>query len=114
MNQNYLKTKDPKIWGPYYWYVFHNLASNYVENPSIETKFHLKNFILSIPFILPCSICSNHAKLFLEKNNSLLDHSVSSKNNLMLFFYFFHNYVNKNTQKMNLSLEDFKKKYGMD
>lgn len=111
MNQSYLKTKDPKVWGPHYWYMFHNMAYNYVERPSEETKRNLKNFIQSIPFILPCPLCSDHAKIFLERNNHLLDHSVSSRNNLMMFFFFFHNYVNQNTQKKSLSLVDFKKKY---
>ena len=35
MSYNY---NDPKIWGPYYWFVFHTITLNYPLNPNIVCK----------------------------------------------------------------------------
>jgi len=102
---------DPKTWGPKLWFSFHNGAAKYPSNPSPIIKNNMKNFILGIPVILPCEKCKEHANQFIESNYNNLDKIVSSRDNLFKFFFDFHNHVNRNTNKPEMSYEDAKKLY---
>ena len=111
MSENYFSSKNTKIWGPHYWYVFHNISLNYPISPTKETQRNLKNFIFSIPYFLPYPLCSGSIQLFLEKNNLNLDYAVRSKKDLVYFFFCLHNFVNRKIGKEEFSIDDFEKKY---
>lgn len=102
---------DPKTWGPKLWFSFHNGAAKYPSNPSPIIKNNMKNFILGIPVILPCEKCKEHANQFIESNYNNLDNIVSSRDNLFKFFFDFHNYTNRKTNKPEMSYVDAKKLY---
>lgn len=107
------RQKDPSIWGPYLWYSIHNGVSYYPYEPSYIQKQRMKYFIIGLPMIIPCDICREHATNFIEiyRNENLLDQICDTKNNLIIFFYKFHNMVNSRDNKPELTIAEFKKIY---
>jgi len=61
-------TNDPKVWGPFYWYVLKSIAHNYPDNPNIETKNHVKGVFYGLQSLLPCSECRRHYREYLKKH----------------------------------------------
>jgi len=90
-------------WGPNYWFVIHHSAAYYSNNPTQSEQTGMFQFILSIPTILPCSICKGHAREFLEENYQYLKRVVTNKQFLFRFFVDFHNSVNVRTGKQSMS-----------
>lgn len=103
---------DPKIWGPSFWDTFHTIASTYDDNPSKSIQEATKQFIQSIPIFLPCKECQDHAFAFIKKSN--LNSVVSNKSAMFLFFFNFHNEVNKRLNKPVMSYKNAVKKYSFD
>ena len=100
-NNFFKKNKDPKVWGPIYWFNLHNSSNYYPNNPSKKLMEITKNRIKSIPYELPCEKCKLHAIKYINTRNGELDIIVSSKTNLFNFYVDFHNYVNfRNNKKM--------------
>ena len=75
----------PSMWGPFYWNVFHTLAENY-NDTDVDV---LKNFIYILPFLVPCTICSNH---YLE-NINFENFENHYGNNIKLLYNEIHNKV---------------------
>lgn len=100
---------EPSLWGPYFWTTFHFIASGYDNNPNPSIKLTMKNFIQSIPVLLPCRKCQDHAFDFLRCFN--LNKVVESRKDLFTFFFNFHNVVNKRLKKPLMLMEDALKKY---
>lgn len=109
--QNTYPINDPNVWGPSQWLCFHLFSTQYPEKASPIVKEHMKNYILAIPYTLPCESCSNHARSFIEGNYNQLDIVCSGKMNLFKFFVDFHNYVNVRYNKPIMSVEDAWKLY---
>lgn len=103
---------DPKIWGPSFWDTFHTIASTYDDNPNKSIQEATKQFIQSIPIFLPCKECQDHAFAFIKKAN--LNSVVSNKSAMFLFFFNFHNEVNKRLNKPVVSYKNAIKKYSFD
>lgn len=61
-------TNDPKIWGPFYWYVFKSIAHNYPEHPNKETIIHTKGIFYGMQNALPCSDCRFHYREYIKRN----------------------------------------------
>lgn len=89
----------PDVWGPSFWFTLHNGSNFYPQNPTVITKERMKNFIISLPVMLPCFKCKDHATSFIESNLDKLDDIVSTRKKLFNFFVDFHNYVNKRYDK---------------
>ena len=108
-----IKTKsvDPNIWGNGLWLVLHLGAANYPDKASPGAKERMKNFILGLPFILPCENCFNHALNYVESHKEKLNDICSGKDKLFSFFNKFHNMVNKRLNKEEMSLGDAKEKF---
>lgn len=103
--------RDSRVWGPRYWYVFHMGACAYPENPTFNERAEMKHYIQAVPLILPCSVCQQHAIKYLSVWSNSLDWVVSSRNNLFVFWWQFHNHVNKSLNKPELSFEKVKEMY---
>ena len=58
----------PKHWGPMFWNMIHSVT--YFLPPFLNKKQNviLKQFTLMTPNLLPCEICSEHMKEYLNKN----------------------------------------------
>ena len=87
---------SPKHWGPPLWMFFHTLAERIDEQKYDILGPQLFNLIKQICYNLPCPDCSKHATTFL---NSVKLHTIQTKNNLRMMLFFFHNLVNKRTNK---------------
>lgn len=104
---------DPSIWGPYYWNMLHFMSSAYDNNPNPSIKASMKNFIQSLPVILPCEDCQDHAFHFIKSSSSNVENAIQSRKDLFTFFFNFHNFVNKRLNKPLMELEDALKKYSI-
>lgn len=108
---NGLSPSDPRVWGSMLWFVLHNGAIHFPQNPSPEYCNKMKKFIEGLPYIIPCEVCKQHAIKFLNENQYRLDDICISRDNLFKFFVDFHNVVNSRYGKNTMSLEDAKNLY---
>lgn len=104
---------DPKIWGPPFWFTLHNGANSYPVHASPLYIERMKNFILAIPIMLPCTTCKEHATNFIEKNKDLLDFICSGRDTLCKFFIDFHNSVNARYNKKIYSYAEVYELYNL-
>jgi hypothetical protein len=100
---------EPEVWGPSYWTTLHYMSSSYDNTPNLNIKSTMKNFIYSLPVFLPCKECQDHAFAFIKLSN--LDKAVENRKELFIFFYTFHNEVNKRLNKPLMKLSDALIKY---
>jgi len=89
----------------------HTTAAHYPNEPSPEMKSSMRNFIVGIPIFLPCKACSQHAMTYLESRQHLFDWAVAGRDNLFEFFWAFHNNVNADTGKAQMSLAEARANY---
>ena len=89
MNQN--------LWGPKYWFTLHTLSYEYPMEPTSNDKKRYYNFISSLQYMLPCSICRVNFKKNL-KSSPLEDH-LHSRKDLVYWVIDIHNKVNLETGK---------------
>ena len=101
-----LPEKNPVDFGPKLWYCLHNAAKSYPENPTKLVIHRMKNFILGIPYIIPCESCYDHALEYILNNEKNLDEICKNKKNLVIFFIEFHNNVNKRIGKQIYKIID--------
>ncbi len=89
-------SKDPAIWGPGLWYQLHNRSCSYAEKPTVNDVDEMRNYIVSMPAMLPCSNCESHAKSYISNTNTngSLEKAVSDRLLLIRYFVDFHNDVN--------------------
>jgi|694.fasta_scaffold00863_21 hypothetical protein len=101
-------TSAPDVFGPAFWFTLHNGASKYpVEASPIQAE-KMKGFIKGIPIMLPCEKCSSHAQTYIESKDDEFDDIVSGREKLFVFFWEFHNYVNRRYNKPEPTLEEVK------
>jgi len=62
-------SSDPKIWGPFFWYVLKSTAYNYPEKPDNETITHTRETYLGMQSAIPCADCRTHYKKYLAENS---------------------------------------------
>ena len=70
-----IKTIDPNFWGGAGWIFLNSIALTYKP----EYKNNYKQFILQLPWILPCDTCGSN----LQKNINTIDNALESKENLL-------------------------------
>ena len=75
------------------------ISLGYPDSPTNENKMHMKNFILSIPTLLPCDGCKIFSKSYIYSVPERVDNAILSRNNLVEFFITFHNAVNEKLGK---------------
>ncbi len=96
---------NPKLWGPYYWKVFHLTAFGFPDNPSKEDKKIYKDFYIYFTKILPCEKCTQDSRKAIKLVN--WDEVLSSRDSLIKWTHFFHNDVNIKLKKKTISLDYF-------
>ena len=79
-------------WGKPIWTFFHLLAHKVKESEFNVIRPHLLNTIYSISSVLPCPVCSEHAKRYLQAINF---NNIRTKQDLKQMICNFHNDVNK-------------------
>ena len=94
----------PSVWGPFFWHTMHIVALGYSKNPTYTDKKCAKEFYESLAFLLPCSICREHYKEYLQEKpiSTFLD----SRTDLIKWTVQIHNKVNKMLGKAEWTLEE--------
>ena len=84
----------PKVmkWGEPTWYFFHTLAEKVKEEHFAEIRIELLNMINMICNNLPCPVCTEHAKQYM---NGVNFNTIKTKTDLKWMLFHFHNEVNK-------------------
>ena len=90
-----IKSIDPIYWGKHGWIFLNSIALTY--NPN--NKEHYKNFILQLPYILPCKSCGEN----LKNNLCSLDYALNSKENFLNWLISIRNEINDSN---NLSINN--------
>ena len=83
-------------WGNATWYLFHTLAFKMRDEHFEELKDDFLTICANICTNLPCPDCSEHATKIMF--NVKRDH-IKTKKDLQLFFFDFHNSVNRRVRK---------------
>jgi len=94
-----------KVWGSACWFLFHGLASKIKEDNFDNVKNGLWEQINAICKNLPCHECREHATELMRKSNKNL--ILSSKRNLEMYLFDFHNLVNKRNNLTIMKIEDY-------
>jgi hypothetical protein len=94
----------PSVWGPFFWHTIHIVALGYPKNPTYTDKKCAKEFYESLAFLLPCSVCREHYKEYLQAKpiSTFLD----SRTDLIKWTIQNHNNVNKMLGKPEWTLEE--------
>ncbi len=79
-------------WGNPIWTFFHLLAHKVKDEKFNEIRLEILNNIYSICSVLPCPICSDHAKKYM---NAVNFNNIRTKRDLKNLICNFHNDVNK-------------------
>lgn len=79
-------------WGRPIWTFFHLLAHKVKDSDFAAIRLELLNTIFSICTVLPCPVCSEHAKRYLQSINF---NNIRTKQELKVMICNFHNEVNK-------------------
>ena len=94
------------FWGPCFWRMIHAFAASY--RPEVKSAF--KQFIYSLPGVLPCKICQEHFLRTLTQI-PLTDEYLRDSHNLFLWTYLLHDLVNKQLSKVSPPFEEIKAQY---
>lgn len=97
---------SPNIWGPAMWRMIHSVAATY--SPENEQAF--KQFIYSLPGLIPCENCKNRM-LNVLKMLPLKESHLESNRNLFLWTYQLHDVVNKQLGKVSPGYEKVRSFY---
>jgi hypothetical protein len=100
--------KKPMKWGEPTWFLFHTLAEKVKPEYFADIRAELLNIIYTICTNLPCPDCAKHATQYL---NSINFNTITTKRDLQLMLYNFHNEVNRRKKYPEFRIEDLNTKY---
>ena len=92
-----IKSLDPILWGKCGWIFLNSIALTY----KIDYKENYRQFILQLPYILPCTTCGKN----LKENITTLDEALESKENFLTWLLKIRNSINKENNRSVLTLE---------
>jgi mitochondrial FAD-linked sulfhydryl oxidase len=101
---------NPSIWGPSAWLFLHTITIAYPTCPTNEDKANIKNFFMSLQYILPCPTCKNNYKNHI-KELPLTDNILNSREKLIKWLIDLHNLVNKENNKKELTYDQVQNIY---
>lgn len=90
-----------KRWGVPTWYFFHTFAEKITDDLFTSKKNECIDILKDICTNLPCPYCRDHARDYIKKHK--LD-NIKTKEELKIYFFKFHNEVNKRTKKKILDI----------
>lgn len=90
-------------WGPACWIFFHTLVDKIKPENFLKVRNGLTAHLRIICSNLPCPTCSNHSKLYFHRQRSL---NFQSKEEMIGFWWHFHNHVNKSKGKPEFPFSD--------
>jgi hypothetical protein len=107
---NPLPVQEPgrSRWGPAVWLLFHTMAYKIKESDFLRLKNEILDIITNICSNLPCPACATHATEYMKRLNY---NSINNKDDFKVFFYNFHNDVNRRKGVMMFPLNELDTKY---
>ena len=81
------------IWGPTQWHCLHTMSFNYPTSPTYQEKIKYRNYILHLPFVLPCGKCRKNLRTNFKKMPLLMKH-MKSRDTFSRYIYDLHELVN--------------------
>jgi len=104
-----IKTMNPSVWGPSFWFVMHTVSLNYPDEPSfVERRAHY-DFYYNIRNILPCEMCREHYRELIKQYP--IQPFLDSKSALVSWVVMIHNQVNKRLGKPTIDRNDMLANY---
>jgi hypothetical protein len=103
---------DPKVWGPFLWYVLHIISFNYPLNPSYADKRMYHDFYVNFKDLIPCSNCQKHYRQHLHSNP--ITPALDSRADLVKWVIQMHNIVNISLGKPTMTVEEVIMAYKMN
>ena len=101
---------DIKKWGREGWVFLHSMTLSYPDNPTPQDKQNMKQFLLSVGKLLPCTVCRNNYAVFL-KQNPITDNVLRCKCTVSKWLLKMHNEENVRAGKQTLTYEELKQIY---
>ena len=121
------------IWGPYFWATLQLIAKKHKEDLEAFVKFRvehakdeeklkiidereaelvegLENFFKALPYILPCPGCMYHTREYINNHPPPLK-DTENTNSLFEWIWEYHNVVNRQTGKREVTLEETETMY---
>jgi len=107
LKQKYAKDLIAKeTWGNAVWFVIHHSSYYSPLVMTVEWQNAFKAFISTLQIVIPCSLCRNHLRQNLPKND--INKYINNKHDIFKWTHSLHNIVNESCQKPTISLEDAK------
>ena len=95
---------EPKVWGPFYWFVLHTITLSYPLNPNEVTKKKYYEFIQNLPLFIPNSdIGDAFSKII---NDYPVTPYLDSRPSFIKWMHFIHNKINLSLGKDEVSMDD--------
>jgi hypothetical protein len=95
---------DPKVWGPFYWFVLHTIALTYPLTPNEVTKKKYYDFIQNLPLFLPIpEIGNNFSKLL---DDYPVTPYLDSRPSFMKWMHFIHNKINVSLELPEMTMDE--------
>jgi hypothetical protein len=95
---------DPKVWGPFYWFVLHTIALTYPTNPNDVIKKKYYDFIQNLPLFIPVPEIGNIFTSILDKYP--VTPYLDSQQSFVKWMNFIHNKINLSLELPEMSLDD--------
>jgi hypothetical protein len=96
---------SPGVWGPVFWTTMHIVSLGYPRTPTEDEKAAASNFYNSLAYMIPCPICKEHYRHFLETDP--VDDALNSRDELITWVFNLHNKVNEKLSKKQVTWEEF-------
>ena len=107
-NNNDNIKKGRMVWGPPIWFLFHTLCEKVMDEHFLTIRKDLINNFLLICKNLPCPYCASHATEYMSKINFA---TITSKEDLKMLMFNFHNSVNQRKGNPLFSKKELDEKY---
>ena len=108
-----MSLKSPKVWGPRAWDFLNCIVFSYpVSDPDQIKKQETRQFFNNLGGVLPCEICGNDYKNFINKNP--IDSHLENREDLSKWLYNIRTLIDNKLQvpfSKRISYEDLKSKY---
>jgi hypothetical protein len=103
---------DPKIWGPFLWYILHIFSFQYPINPSYADKRIYHDFYVNLKELIPCANCRKHYQQHLHTNP--ITPALDTRADLVKWVIQMHNLVNISLGKPTMTVEEVLFAYKMN
>ncbi len=102
--------KKIMLWGAPTWFFLHTVAEKVRPESFPIIRNELLKHIYNVCTNLPCPFCAKHAKMYLDSINFNM---ITTKEELKLMLFVFHNVVNAKKNNPIFLIEDLDAKYSL-